>query len=89
MEQDLKKRALHRTKILKGQLEALLRSIESEEYCTSLLHQSYSIQNSLKSLDKLLLENHLKTHVQHQMQDKKGQEKAIDELIELYTSSHR
>lgn len=89
MEQDLKKRALHRTKILKGQLEALLRSIETEEYCTSLLHQSYSIQNSLKSLDKLLLENHLKTHVQHQMQDKKEQGKAIAELIELYTSSHR
>lgn len=89
MNQTLKKRSLHRAKILKGQMEALLRSIETEEYCTSLLHQSYSIQNSLKSLDKLLLENHLKTHVQHQMQNKKEQGRAIEELIELYTSSHR
>ncbi|QQR54563.1 metal-sensing transcriptional repressor [Candidatus Peregrinibacteria bacterium] len=87
--QSIKKRALHRAKILKGQLEALMRSIESEEYCTSLLHQSYSIQNSLKSLDKLLLENHLGSHVRHQMQDPAQQEKAIKELIEVYTSSHR
>lgn len=89
VDQNIKKRALHRTKILKGQLEALLRSIESEDYCTSLIHQSYSIQNSLKSLDKLLLENHLNTHVKHQMQDPKQQKKAIQELIEVYTSSHR
>ena len=47
VDQNIKKRALHRTKILKGQLEALQRSIENEDYCTSLIHQSYSIQNSL------------------------------------------
>ncbi|QQR55022.1 metal-sensing transcriptional repressor [Candidatus Peregrinibacteria bacterium] len=87
--QTIKKRSIHRVKILMGQFEALLRSIESEEYCTELLHQSHSIQSSLKSLDKLLLENHLNSHVKHQMQDKKQQEKAIKELIEIYTSSHR
>ena len=87
--QVIKKRSVHRVKILIGQLEALLRSVENEEYCTELLHQSYSIQNSLKSLDKLLLENHLNSHVKHQMQDKKQQEKAIKELIEVYTSFHR
>ena len=85
--QTIKKRALHRTKILVGQLEALMRSIEKEDYCTSLLHQSYSVQSSLKSLDKLLLENHLNSHVKHQMQDPKQQDKAIQELIEVYTSS--
>lgn len=87
--QDVKKRALHRAKILKGQLEGLMRRIETEEYCTLLLQQSYSIQSSLKSLDKLLLENHLNSHVKHQMQDPKQQAKAIQELIEVYTSSHR
>lgn len=85
--QNIKKRALHRMKILKGQLEALMKSVDNEDYCTSLLHQSYSIQSSLKSLDQLLLENHLNSHVKHQMQDKKQQGKAIKELIELYTAS--
>ena len=89
VDQTIKKRALHRMKILAGQLEGLMRSLEKEDYCTSLLHQSYSIQNSLKSLDKLLLENHLNSHVKHQMQDPKQQDKAIQELIEVYTSSHR
>ena len=89
VDQNIKKRVLHRAKILRGQLEALMRSVEKEEYCTSLLHQSYSMQNSLKSLDKLLLENHLKSHVKHQMQDKAQQEKAIKELMDVYTYSHR
>lgn len=85
IDQTIKKRSVHRVKILIGQLEALLRSIENEDYCTELIHQSYSIQNSLKSLDKLLLQNHLSSHVKHQMQDKKQQEKAIKELVDIYT----
>ncbi len=89
MDQNVKKRSVHRVKILIGQLEALQRSVENEDYCTELIQQSYSIQNSLKSLDKLLLQNHLSTHVKHQMQDKKQQEKAIKELVDIYTYSHR
>jgi len=85
IDQTIKKRSVHRVKILIGQLEALQRSIENEDYCTELIHQSYSIQNSLKSLDKLLLQNHLSSHVKHQMQDKKQQEKAIKELVDIYT----
>lgn len=89
IDQNIKKRSVHRVKILIGQLEALQRSIENEDYCTELIHQSYSIQNSLKSLDKLLLQNHLSSHVKHQMQDKKQQEKTVKELIDIYTYLHR
>ena len=83
----IKARALHRTKIIKGQLEGLIRAIENESYCHSLLLQSLSIQRSLESLDHLMLESHLKIHVVKQMQNKTEQQKAVKELLEVYTMS--
>jgi len=84
VDQKLKKRALHRAKIIRGQLEGLIKAIDKELYCPQLLEQSRSIERSLKSLDAFLLENHLRSHVKHQLSNKKEEEKAINELIRLY-----
>ncbi|PIR89481.1 MAG: hypothetical protein COU07_01100 [Candidatus Harrisonbacteria bacterium CG10_big_fil_rev_8_21_14_0_10_40_38] len=89
VDQLLKKRALHRAKILKGQIDGLIKSIENEVYCPELLEQSRSIQRSLKSLDSFLLENHLRTHVAEQMTNKKENEKAVKELIKVYNLSNK
>lgn len=83
----LKKRALHRAKILRGQIEGLIKAIEQDQYCPDIMHQSLSIQRSLKSLDRLMLENHLKEHVSHQMRDKTQEQRAIKELLDVYTLS--
>lgn len=88
LDQKLKKRAIHRAKIIRGQLDGLRRAIESEVYCPELLQQSLSIQKSLKSLDAFILENHLRTHVKSQMQSRGEEEKAIRELIRIYTLSN-
>jgi len=88
VDQKLKKRALHRAKIIQGQLAGLIKAIEKETYCPELLGQSLSIQRSLKSLDAFLLENHLRTHVKHQMRSGDN-EKAIKELIRIYTLSNK
>ena len=89
VDQKIKNRALHRAKILKGQFEGLIKAIEKEEYCPTLLEQSLSIQRSLKSLDSFLLENHLRSHVKHQMQSKSEGEKAVKELIRIYNLSNK
>lgn len=89
VDQKLKKRAIHRAKIIAGQVKGLTQAIEQEQYCIDLLNQSLSIQRSLKSLDTFLLENHLKTHVRHQMQHKGEDEKAITELLKIYTLSNK
>ena len=89
VDQKIKGRALHLAKILRGQLDGLIKSIENEAYCPLLLEQSLSIQRSLKSLDALLLENHLRTHVKHQMRQKGEEERAIAELIKIYTLSNK
>ena len=86
---DIKKRAVHRSKILEGQFRALTKAIEDEKYCMDILTQSLAIQQSLKSLNKLILENHLKTHVKNGMKDRDddGQNKLIEELLDLYELS--
>lgn len=89
VDQKLKKRAVHRAKIIAGQLDGLVNAIEEEEYCPTLLEQSLSIQRSLKSLDGFLLENHLRTHVKQQMSRKGEDAQAIRELIRVYILSNK
>jgi len=82
----IKKRAAHRIKILEGQIKGLQKMIDNEAYCMDILTQSLAIQKSLASLDKLILENHLRTHIVDMMSsgDKEQQEKSLAELLELY-----
>ena len=87
---DIKKRALHRTAILEGQLRGLARMIEGEDYCMDIIGQSRAIQKALASLDKLLLENHLRTHVAD-MFEQGGQatERAVAEVLKVYDVGNR
>jgi CsoR family transcriptional regulator, copper-sensing transcriptional repressor len=87
---ELKKRALHRTRILEGQMRGLEKMIESEEYCIDIITQSLAIQKSLRSLNKLLVENHLRTHVSD-MFASGGEQKqqAVDELLRVYEIGNR
>ncbi|PJE58252.1 MAG: hypothetical protein COU81_01710 [Candidatus Portnoybacteria bacterium CG10_big_fil_rev_8_21_14_0_10_36_7] len=89
MNKQIKKRALHRAKIIQGQVTGLLKGITSEDYCIDLITQSLCIQKSLKSLEALILENHLKTHVKYQMAEKSQQNRAVSELLKIYDLSNR
>ena len=82
---DIKKRALHRTRIIEGQLRGIEKMIESEEYCVDIITQTLAVQKSLSSLNKLLVENHLRTHVSD-MFDEGGtrRDAAVAELLTVY-----
>jgi DNA-binding FrmR family transcriptional regulator len=86
MRQDIKKRASHRSKIIKGQFDGLQKMIDNEAYCMDILTQSLAIQKSLASLNKLIVENHITTHVTDMLSsgDAKMQEQAHEELLRLY-----
>lgn len=89
LDQKLKNRSIHRAKIIRGQLDGLIKAIQEEVYCPDLLEQSRSVQRSLKSLDAFILENHLRTHIKRQMQKKGEEEKAVKELIRVYNLSNK
>ncbi len=81
----IKKRALHRARILQGQLRGVEKMIEDEAYCVDIITQTLAIQKSLGSLNKLLVENHLRTHVSH-MFDEGGEtrDQAVAELLAVF-----
>jgi len=82
---DIKKRALHRSRILQGQLRGIEKMIENDEYCVDIITQSLAVQKSLRSLNKLLVENHLRTHVSDMFEAGGDErEKAMAELLAVY-----
>lgn len=60
--------------------------IENEDYCMDILTQNLAIQKSLSSLNKLILEGHLRTHIGDMLAsgDDDLKEKAYGELLKLY-----
>lgn len=76
-----------RLNIIRGQLEGLSKIIAGDSYCINILNQSLAVQNSLKSLDALILEGHLKTHAAQQF--KKDDSKAVNELVNLFKRSNK
>lgn len=83
IQKDYKKRALHRLKIIQGQIRGLEKMVISEEYCIDVLSQSLAVQESLKSFDALMLENHLRTHIAAQFRGQQA-ERAVKELLKIY-----
>lgn len=84
--EDVKVHAQKRINIIKGQLDGLQKMIDQDEYCVDLLTQSLAIQSSLKSLDGVLLERHLRTHVIEMIKNGE-EEKAVEELLKLFKRS--
>ncbi|HEX6032510.1 MAG TPA: metal-sensing transcriptional repressor [Tepidiformaceae bacterium] len=83
MTPETQQQAIRRMKIIGGQVQALQKQIEEDRYCVDVLDLSLSIQKALRSLDGLVMEGHLRTHVVEMMQG--GMEdKAIGELLRLY-----
>ncbi len=83
MTPDRRLQALRRLKIISGQVQALERQIEDDKYCMDVLDLSLSIQRALRSLDTLVIEGHLRTHVVEQMTGGE-QDRAVSELMRLY-----
>ncbi|MWB99767.1 metal-sensitive transcriptional regulator [Agromyces seonyuensis] len=85
MIEDIKRRALHRTKIIEGQLRGIEKMIEHDEYCVDIITLSLAVQKSLGSLNKLLVENHLRTHVAEQYEaGGETRDAAVAELLRIY-----
>ena len=83
MTSETRKQALRRMKIIAGQVQALEKQLEDDRYCMDILDLSLSIQKALRSMDGLVIEGHLRTHVIEQMTGGET-ERAVAELLRLY-----
>ena len=63
-------------------VEKVIQMIESDRYCIDVLNQSKAVENALKQVDGLLLENHLKTCVVDLVKQDKAQS-GIEEIMRI------
>lgn len=83
MNTELQQKASRRLKIIQGQLKGLAKMVEEEKYCVDIITLSSAIKEALSGVEDLMLENHLTTHVLHQMRTGHGK-KATAEILKIY-----
>lgn len=79
-----KKNLLHRLKIARGHLERVIEMVENDRYCLDIIQQTKAVESSLRKIDELLLENHLKTCVKKALISEKGVDEKVKEVIEVF-----
>lgn len=88
MKKEVQKKVLRRLKIAEGQVKGLQKMVEEHKYCVDIITQASAIRQALSSVEDLMLENHLSTHVIEQI--KSGQNsKAVEEIISVYKLSKK
>lgn len=83
MNKEAKSRALRRLKIIEGQIRGLQKMVEEDIYCIDIITQASAIKEALSGVEDVLLENHLSTHVVHQVNNNNEQQ-AIEEILKVY-----
>ena len=73
-----RKDLMNRLKRIEGQVRGVEGMLESDAYCTDILIQVSAISSALKSFNKVLLANHMKTCVAEGI--RKGDDSVIDEF---------
>ena len=86
LEDDEKKKVLNRIRRINGQVEAVGRMIDDEEYCVNVLMQISAATGALAKVGQIVLENHLKTCVIEAMKNDNDadRDEKLEELIELF-----
>ena len=74
-----KKDLMNRLKRIEGQVRGVEGMLENDAYCTDILMQVSAISSALKSFNKVLLGNHVKTCVAENI--RAGNDDVIDELV--------
>lgn len=77
-----RKTLTNRINRIEGQLHGIKKMIQEDKECNDILVQLSAVQNSVKSLSNLILENHLYTCVANDVEE--GNLEIVDELISLF-----
>lgn len=84
VDSDIKAANLKHLKRIEGQVRGIAAMIEEDRYCADIIQQCAAVQESLRSVAKNLLRNHLSHCANHAMHGDKAQQAAmVDELVVL------
>jgi DNA-binding FrmR family transcriptional regulator len=77
---DHKKEVLNRLARAEGHLKKVKSMVENDDYCIDIITQSLAVQSALRSIDDVVLANHLETCVKDAFINKKNVSEKINEL---------
>lgn len=78
-----KHQIMNRISRIEGQLNGIRKMIDNDVYCDDILIQVSAINSSVKSLGKLILNNHMKSCVKDELL--KGNDGIIDEVFTMFS----
>lgn len=86
LEASHKKKLLTRLRRVEGQVGALRRMLDQDEYCVDVLLQISAVQGALGKVGHILLESHIRSCVQEAFErgDTGSREEKIDELMKVF-----
>ena len=86
LSEDDKKKLRVRLRRIGGQVDAIGRMIDNDEYCVDILMQLSAATGALGKVGQLILENHLRTCVQEAITEgnKSDREEKLQELVDLF-----
>lgn len=76
-----KKELTNRLARVEGHLKKVKEMVQNNVYCIDIITQSLAVQSALRSIDEIILTNHLETCVKDAFMTKKGVNEKINELI--------
>ena len=77
-----KQEAVNRLKVIEGHLKKVRLMVEEDSYCMDILQQSSAVQNALRKVDEIILENHFHTCVVEAVGKRKKEK--IEEILKLF-----
>jgi DNA-binding FrmR family transcriptional regulator len=77
-----KKQLINRLSRIEGQIMGVKKMIEKDSYCNDVLIQLSAIENSIKSLENQILENHLYTCIARDLKNENID--TLDEIVSLF-----
>ena len=78
-----KPQLIRRLKIVEGEVRGVQEMVEDGVYCVDIITQTSAVKQALSGVEDAIMENHLATHVMHQI--KHGQERqAAAEIMKVY-----
>lgn len=82
-----KKKLIDRVRRIRGQIEAIERSLEQEKDCSEVLHHIAGCRGAMNGLMAEVVEGHIRSHIVAPVNgDRRKQTEAAEQLIDLIKS---